>query len=44
MEDNGGACWRQQEELEEKQFEELEDLNLEQESYYLELQTFLDNL
>ena len=43
MEDNASTCWRQQEELE-KQFEELEDLNLEQESYYLELQTFLDNL
>jgi hypothetical protein len=44
MEDNGSTCWRQQEELEEKQFEDQENLNLEQESYYLELQIFLDNL
>ena len=44
MEDNNGACWRQQEELEQQQFEEQENLNLEQESFYLELQIFLDNL
>jgi hypothetical protein len=42
--DNGGACWRQQEELEEIQYKELNRFNLEQESFCLEWQMFLDNL
>ncbi len=44
MENNDNACWRQQEKLEQQQFEEQENINLEQESFYLELQVFLDNL
>jgi hypothetical protein len=42
--DNGGACCRQHEELEEIQFKEMDRINLEQESFCLEWQMFLDNL
>jgi hypothetical protein len=44
MEDDKSNCCRQHEELEQMQFEEIESINLEQESFCLEWQMFLDNL